>query len=147
MALRIFFATKSNIKPAFRTINLQAVSQNNVFSCNTLNLTFCFQGFYSSKTQPEIPKNQLQGLITADQQKSNGVCYDKKPFKMVLQAGKRFLVLSLSVQLNTEFSSALGKNYSWCLCGKGHSQPLCDGTHKNQFLKIEQKYVFLYYFF
>lgn len=34
-----------------------------------------------------------------------------------------------------------GKKYSWCTCGKSKSQPLCDGTHKNVFLKIKFKYV------
>jgi len=31
------------------------------------------------------------------------------------------------------------KTYSWCLCGKSKSQPLCDGMHKNEFLKIKQR--------
>lgn len=44
--------------------------------------------------------------------------YDKKPFKMVLEAGK---------------------TYHWCLCGRSKSQPLCDGTHKDIYLKITQR--------
>lgn len=32
-----------------------------------------------------------------------------------------------------------GKTYLWCLCGYGHGQPLCDGTHKNIFLKITSR--------
>lgn len=31
----------------------------------------------------------------------------------------------------------LGKKYGWCLCGKSKTQPMCDGTHKNIFLKIK----------
>ncbi|KRT83888.1 hypothetical protein AMK59_3235, partial [Oryctes borbonicus] len=71
-----------------------------------------------SKKSNEIPKNVIQDLISADAQKENGIIYDKKPFRMPLEAGKR---------------------YSWCLCGRSKKQPLCDGTHKNQQLKIKQK--------
>ncbi|XP_048754681.1 CDGSH iron-sulfur domain-containing protein 3, mitochondrial-like [Ostrea edulis] len=38
-----------------------------------------------------------------------GKIYDKKPAKVDLKPGKK---------------------YFWCACGYGHSQPLCDGTHK-----------------
>ncbi|XP_061185559.1 CDGSH iron-sulfur domain-containing protein 3, mitochondrial-like [Saccostrea echinata] len=41
--------------------------------------------------------------------KNTGKVYDKKPAKVVLKPGKK---------------------YHWCSCGYGHSQPLCDGTHK-----------------
>ncbi|GJQ81957.1 hypothetical protein Trydic_g20422 [Trypoxylus dichotomus] len=71
-----------------------------------------------SKKSSEIPKNAIQDLISADAQKENGIIYDKKPFKTALEAGKR---------------------YSWCLCGRSKNQPFCDGTHKNQQLKIKQK--------
>ncbi|KAL3271307.1 hypothetical protein HHI36_021796 [Cryptolaemus montrouzieri] len=66
----------------------------------------------------KIPKNAIENVISAQHQKENGVVYDKKPFKINLEAGK---------------------NYSWCLCGRSHNQPFCDGTHKNQQLKIAQK--------
>ncbi|XP_065216703.1 CDGSH iron-sulfur domain-containing protein 3, mitochondrial [Planococcus citri] len=56
-----------------------------------------------------IPKNTLEQHISAHRQKGNGLPYDSKPFKMYLEAGK---------------------TYTWCLCGQGHTQPLCDGTHK-----------------
>ncbi|XP_033225284.1 CDGSH iron-sulfur domain-containing protein 3, mitochondrial [Belonocnema kinseyi] len=72
---------------------------------------------YSTKTEePEIPKNPLKEVFSANMQKGNGVIYDKKPFRMNLVAGK---------------------NYSWCLCGQSKNQPLCDGTHKNIFLKVK----------
>ncbi|CAG9575320.1 unnamed protein product [Danaus chrysippus] len=32
-----------------------------------------------------------------------------------------------------------GKSYQWCLCGRSKSQPLCDGTHKDHYLKITQR--------
>lgn len=31
----------------------------------------------------------------------------------------------------------IGKQYSWCLCGKSKSQPICDGMHKNVHYKIK----------
>lgn len=78
---------------------------------------------YSSKkntnkvevAEVEIPKNPLEHLQTAHLQAENGVIFDKKPFKLTLEAGK---------------------TYSWCLCGKSKNQPICDGTHKNIFFKI-----------
>lgn len=73
------------------------------------------QAAYSSKTDPRIPRNLLQDDISAHLQKENGIVYDKRPFKIALEAGKK---------------------YSWCLCGKSKNQPLCDGTHKNIHLKI-----------
>ncbi|KAK9871954.1 hypothetical protein WA026_015202 [Henosepilachna vigintioctopunctata] len=66
----------------------------------------------------KIPKNALENVISAHHQKGNGTVYDKKPFKITLEAGK---------------------NYSWCLCGRSHNNPFCDGTHKNQQLKITLK--------
>ncbi|GLV38242.1 uncharacterized protein CBL_12890 [Carabus blaptoides fortunei] len=63
-----------------------------------------------------IPKNPLESVHSASQQQENGSIYDKKPFRMTCEAGKK---------------------YSWCLCGKSKNQPLCDGTHKNTFLKIK----------
>ncbi|KAF5304661.1 hypothetical protein FQR65_LT18843 [Abscondita terminalis] len=66
----------------------------------------------------DVPKNVLEDKISAHQQKSNGSVYDKKPFKITLEAGKK---------------------YFWCLCGKSKNQPFCDGTHKDTFLKIKQR--------
>nr|CAI5862807.1 unnamed protein product [Callosobruchus analis] len=65
-----------------------------------------------------IPKNILENVISANKQSQNGVCYDKKPLKITLQAGKK---------------------YSWCLCGRSKTQPFCDGTHRMDQLKITQK--------
>ncbi|XP_044260286.1 CDGSH iron-sulfur domain-containing protein 3, mitochondrial [Tribolium madens] len=72
---------------------------------------------FSTKSA-EIPTNALKDVTTAHKQPENGVVYDKKPFKMPLEAGKR---------------------YVWCLCGHSHTQPFCDGTHRNQQLKIKLK--------
>ncbi|XP_001846291.2 CDGSH iron-sulfur domain-containing protein 3, mitochondrial [Culex quinquefasciatus] len=66
----------------------------------------------------EIPKNVIADLSTAQHQQPDGLVYDKKPFKIDLEEGKR---------------------YSWCLCGKSKSQPLCDGTHKLVQYKITLK--------
>lgn len=72
---------------------------------------------FSSK---EIPKNILQEAVTSHLQAEHGAVYDKKPFKMTLEANKK---------------------YMWCLCGRSKSQPFCDGTHKHAQLKIKQKLV------
>ncbi|XP_018575777.1 CDGSH iron-sulfur domain-containing protein 3, mitochondrial [Anoplophora glabripennis] len=82
------------------------------------NLGISFKALYSAKSTSEVPRNVLENVISADKQRENGAVYDKKPFKMTLEAGKR---------------------YSWCLCGRSKTQPLCDGTHKQQQLKITQK--------
>ncbi|XP_014256082.1 CDGSH iron-sulfur domain-containing protein 3, mitochondrial [Cimex lectularius] len=73
---------------------------------------------YSSKGESELPKNLLEDFYTASRQTENGVIYDKKPFKM---------------RLSPE------KTYMWCLCGHSKNQPLCDGSHKNPYLKIKQR--------
>ncbi|KAJ8917395.1 hypothetical protein NQ315_002419 [Exocentrus adspersus] len=72
---------------------------------------------YSSakSTPPQIPKNTLEKFITGHKQKDNGFVYDKKPFKITLEAGKR---------------------YGWCLCGRSKTQPFCDGTHRHPQLNI-----------
>ncbi|XP_059608569.1 CDGSH iron-sulfur domain-containing protein 3, mitochondrial [Phlebotomus argentipes] len=72
--------------------------------------------FCDKKPVVELPKNVLEPYQTAQNQAENGVIYDKKPFKIELEQSKL---------------------YSWCLCGKSKSQPFCDGTHKNVFLKIQ----------
>ena len=43
-----------------------------------------------------------------------GVVFDKKPFKVAV---KKYHL------------------YTWCGCGRSHSQPFCDGTHANPQLK------------
>jgi len=45
-----------------------------------------------------------------------GKIYDKKPFK---------------------FRCVKGKVYYWCNCGFSHTQPFCDGTHKEEKMKIK----------
>ncbi|XP_060533325.1 CDGSH iron-sulfur domain-containing protein 3, mitochondrial [Cylas formicarius] len=89
-----------------------ALNFNN-FKCNAFNVIKFF-----SSSDSGIPKNVLENVISAHHQANNGVVYDKKPFRMTLEAGKR---------------------YSWCLCGRSKKQPLCDGTHKNEQLRITLK--------
>ena len=43
-----------------------------------------------------------------------GVVFDKKPFKISV---KKYHL------------------YTWCGCGRSHSQPFCDGTHESMYLK------------
>uniref|UniRef100_A0A182UB40 Iron-binding zinc finger CDGSH type domain-containing protein n=1 Tax=Anopheles melas TaxID=34690 RepID=A0A182UB40_9DIPT len=81
----------------------------------------CAGRFYGTAgNDPKIPKNVIEHLNTAQEQQTNGVVYDKKPFRIELEEGKR---------------------YSWCLCGRSKGQPLCDGTHKLVQYKITQRYV------
>ncbi|RVE48431.1 hypothetical protein evm_006867 [Chilo suppressalis] len=81
--------------------------------------TGCGRAHYVTKgPKPEIPKNPLKNVYSASDQKENGIVYDKKPFKLTLEEGR---------------------TYSWCLCGRSKSQPLCDGTHRDIFLKITQR--------
>ncbi|XP_063697863.1 CDGSH iron-sulfur domain-containing protein 3, mitochondrial [Culicoides brevitarsis] len=70
----------------------------------------------------EVPRNILaeKEVISAHLQKENGKIYDRKPFKMTLEANK---------------------NYSWCLCGHSKTQPLCDGSHKTNYTKVKFKSV------
>ncbi|KAH1011239.1 hypothetical protein HUJ04_000652 [Dendroctonus ponderosae] len=74
---------------------------------------------FSSNASSLIPKNTKEPFISAHKQIQNGVVYDKKPMQLTLVAGKQ---------------------YSWCLCGRSHNQPFCDGTHRMQELKITQKW-------
>ncbi|XP_053688050.1 CDGSH iron-sulfur domain-containing protein 3, mitochondrial [Sabethes cyaneus] len=78
----------------------------NLASCNILK-SISTTSIRASSDQ--IPRNVIADLTSAQHQKENGVIYDKKPFRIELEEGKR---------------------YSWCLCGRSKSQPLCDGTHK-----------------
>lgn len=68
-------------------------------------------------TSKKLPKNVIEEVYGTHPHIENGSVHDKKPFK---------------VHLNEK------KKYSWCLCGKGHSQPFCDGHHKNVHYKIKQ---------
>lgn len=96
------------VSAAMMLLGGRRLSHRFIVSCSSVK--------YSSKAaKPEIPRNPLKNVYTANQQKGNGVVYDRKPFKLKLEKGK---------------------TYHWCLCGKSKSQPLCDGTHKDIFLKI-----------
>ncbi|XP_053963596.1 CDGSH iron-sulfur domain-containing protein 3, mitochondrial [Anastrepha ludens] len=70
----------------------------------------------TSTEDKKIPKNLLEDSQTSQLQAENGAIFDKKPFKIHLEANK---------------------TYSWCLCGKSKSQPICDGMHKNVFMQIK----------
>lgn len=69
---------------------------------------------FSDKT---VPRNTIEHLYGSQSHLENGFVYDKKPFKMHLKADTKYI---------------------WCLCGKGHSQPLCDATHNYVHYKIKQ---------
>jgi CDGSH-type Zn-finger protein len=32
---------------------------------------------------------------------------------------------------DSPFAVEVGKNYSWCSCGKSEKQPFCDGSHRD----------------
>ncbi|XP_052872921.1 CDGSH iron-sulfur domain-containing protein 3, mitochondrial [Anopheles cruzii] len=83
-------------------------------------LCFAVRGIVNSpaRNDNKFPKNVIEHLNTAHEQQTNGIVYDKKPFRMELQEGKR---------------------YSWCLCGRSKGQPLCDGTHKLVQYKITHR--------
>ncbi|KAK9302286.1 hypothetical protein QLX08_005712 [Tetragonisca angustula] len=76
--------------------------------------------YYCKKVEndTEIPTNPLKNFFSANDQSTNGAIYDNKPFK---------------------FTCIAGKIYQWCLCGRSHRQPFCDGTHRNQHLKIKHR--------
>ncbi|XP_033335779.2 uncharacterized protein LOC117225995 [Megalopta genalis] len=93
---------------------------NRISWCIHFNISRCQNVKYSTKKEEkiEIPQNELKKYYSANDQTVNGAVYDVKPFKFTCEAGKI---------------------YSWCLCGYSHSQPFCDGTHKNIFLKIKHR--------
>ncbi|XP_012139701.1 uncharacterized protein LOC100880714 [Megachile rotundata] len=84
--------------------------------CNILNYQNVRWYCTKKESDMQIPKNPLKKYFSASDQPTNGVIFDNKPFKYTCIAGKK---------------------YVWCLCGKSHSQPFCDGTHRNQALKIK----------
>ncbi|XP_076292195.1 uncharacterized protein LOC143214734 [Lasioglossum baleicum] len=92
---------------------------NRISRC-ALNVSKCQTVRYSTKLEEdtEIPTNEIRKYYSANDQPRNGVIYDNKPFKYRCEAKK---------------------TYSWCLCGHSHSQPFCDGTHRNIYLKIKQR--------
>ncbi|KAL5007101.1 hypothetical protein ScPMuIL_015907 [Solemya velum] len=89
----------------------QILTQRVRLSCTTV-ITRCVsddtseQPLKEKKTKPH-PETPGPGEYEVDPPK--GKIFDKKPFKMELEAGKK---------------------YAWCTCGRSHRQPFCDGTHK-----------------
>ncbi|XP_037823171.1 CDGSH iron-sulfur domain-containing protein 3, mitochondrial [Lucilia sericata] len=94
---------------------MQPLLRNSRPSLGLIQRFYCSANKAAGETKT-IPKNVLEGNQTAQLQAENGAIFDKKPFKIHLDQNKV---------------------YSWCLCGKSKSQPICDGTHKNEFLKIK----------
>lgn len=80
--------------------------------------TIIFRRCKSTKDNPDIPKNAIQDFVNGDKQPKKGIIYDKKPFKM---------------------RCVPNKQYYWCACGYSKNQPLCDGTHKSPYMKLELK--------
>lgn len=118
-----------NLLPKIRAFTILVSILIYFTSQGKLNIWTPFQKFQTNRilivrtfSSGELPRNILadQGLVTSHLQKENGKVYDKKPFKITLEANK---------------------NYSWCLCGHSKSQPLCDGTHRSEFLKLTVKSV------
>ncbi|XP_078035443.1 uncharacterized protein LOC144469262 [Augochlora pura] len=93
---------------------------NRISRCAHFNISRCQHMKYSNKRDEniEIPRNEIKEYYSANDQTVNGTIYDVKPFKFVCEAGKQ---------------------YTWCLCGRSHTQPFCDGTHRSIHLKIKQK--------
>lgn len=52
-----------------------------------MNVMNFFQALYSNKSTSEVPQNVLENVISANKQSENGAVYDKKPFKLTLDAG------------------------------------------------------------
>uniref|UniRef100_A0A224YED9 Hematopoietic stem/progenitor cells protein like protein n=1 Tax=Rhipicephalus zambeziensis TaxID=60191 RepID=A0A224YED9_9ACAR len=67
---------------------------------------------------PELSPRPEQAYHSAYTQPTKGRIYDKKPFR---------------------FECKKGRVYHWCTCGFSHTQPFCDGSHKNPHLKITLK--------
>ncbi|XP_075533742.1 uncharacterized protein LOC142566747 [Dermacentor variabilis] len=67
---------------------------------------------------PELSPRPEQAYHSAYTQPTKGRIYDKKPFR---------------------FECKKGHIYHWCACGFSHTQPFCDGSHKNPHLKITLK--------
>ncbi|KAJ8965452.1 hypothetical protein NQ314_004123 [Rhamnusium bicolor] len=103
------------------------------------NLRNGFKALYSSKTTPAVPKNMLENVISANKQKENGIVYDKKPFKLPLEAGKKYKYLykqsaphNLLRLQPIKFQVEETKEYWLCNCKQTANRPFCDGTHKTQ---------------
>ncbi|XP_077564664.1 uncharacterized protein LOC144180146 [Haemaphysalis longicornis] len=67
---------------------------------------------------PELQPRPESAYHTAYRQPGTGRIYDKKPFR---------------------FEVRKGRVYHWCSCGFSHTQPFCDGSHRNPHLKITLK--------
>jgi len=74
-----------------------------------INLKILFQRVYSKKIDEILPKNLLEDIYTAAQQKQLGIIYDKRPFKILLEKDKK---------------------YNWCSCGMSRQQ-VCTDLYTN----------------
>ncbi|KAK7573722.1 hypothetical protein V9T40_010913 [Parthenolecanium corni] len=95
--------------PSSLRMPVVSASSINGLICQNIRVHSTVRNKSSKTNEVEIPKNILESKQTAHLQPDFGVPYDCKPFKMLLDKDKK---------------------YSWCSCGQGHSQPLCDGTHR-----------------
>ncbi|XP_027200478.2 uncharacterized protein LOC113794562 [Dermatophagoides pteronyssinus] len=72
----------------------------------------------TKQTKQAISDLKAKQLYPEYEQTEYGIVYDRKPFK---------------------YQCIAGKAYFWCSCGHSHKQPFCDGTHRNEHLKIKLK--------
>merc|ERR1711894_800627 len=86
---------------------------------------YCHPG--TNQPDPDImgrEKKPVEKIIHPrqyDLEPAKGKVYDKKPFRVTLQVGKR---------------------YAWCTCGFSRKQPFCDGAHKMAEFATKKKTIF-----
>ncbi|XP_003741307.1 CDGSH iron-sulfur domain-containing protein 3, mitochondrial [Galendromus occidentalis] len=78
-----------------------------------LGLRFCSK--HTEEFPAELKPRKEAEYHASYHQKAKGRIYDRKPMLVKLRTGRQ---------------------YFWCTCGWSHSQPFCDGTHKNPHYRI-----------
>ncbi|XP_067142135.1 CDGSH iron-sulfur domain-containing protein 3, mitochondrial [Centruroides vittatus] len=73
---------------------------------------------YETPDIPELQDLPERQYYDSYHQTEKGKVYDVKPFKFLCKAGRA---------------------YDWCPCGHSRNQPFCDGTCKNERLRITMK--------